>query len=419
MINIKEEENMDLRLREYAQLVIEIGLNVQKGQTLIIRTPIQCAEFARLCASAAYDVGCSEVITDFSDAELTRMKYLRADGAVFEVCPQWMADKMNALAREGAAFLSIAAEDPDMLRGVDPDRIRRGQQASGVAMQEYQAAMMSNKCRWCVVSVPIIPWAVKVFPQKSDQDATEALWDAIYATLRITGDGKAVERWRAHTERTKALSEQLNHLNLASLHYTNGLGTDLTIGLPQGAIWTGGSENDAQGIPFVANMPTEEIFTAPHRDQVDGKVVSSMPFVLNGNVIEQFTFTFKAGKITGIEAKTEEQRAMLESAITVDEGAAYLGEVALVPFDSPISNLRILFYNTLFDENASCHLAFGKAYPCIEGAEAMDAEALVAHGINDSFTHKDFMIGTKDLSIVGTTRAGETVTIFRDGNFAL
>lgn len=410
---------MDQRLQEYAQLVIQVGLNVQKGQTLFLRAPVQCAEFARLCASAAYDVGCREVVVDFSDAQLSRMKYLRAEDSVFDECPAWFADRMNSLAQEGAAFLSIHAQDPNNLQGVNPDRIRRNAQASGMALQPYQAMTMSNQVRWCIVSAPIPSWSVKVFPDVPEEEAVASLWEAIYHTLRITGDGQAVARWQEHTRRTTERAEKLNALSLASLHYTNSLGTDLTVGLPQGALWAGGREVSADGIPFVANMPTEEIFTAPHRERVQGRVVSSMPFVLNGNVIRQFAFIFEDGKIVGIEAETEAEQKLLRNAISVDPGASYLGEVALVPFDSPISNLKLLFYNTLFDENASCHLAFGKAYPCIEGAENMDAEALLRHGINDSFTHQDFMIGTADLSITGLTEDGRQVPIFVDGNFAL
>ena len=409
---------METKLREYARLVVEVGLNVQKGQTLMLRAPIHCAGFARMCAEAAYDIGCREVVVEYSDSVLTRMKYLRAEDGVFDVCPDWFSGKMNSLAEEGAAFLTIYADDPDMMRGVDPDRIRRNQQASGGALKPYYAATMSNKVRWCVVSVPIVPWAIKVFPDGSDQDAVEALWDAIFKTMRITGDGKAVERWREHTASIKARSETLNAMKLASLRYTNSLGTDLTIGLPEGARWEGGADTDTKGVQFVANMPTEEIFIAPHREKVNGRVVSALPFILNGNVINQFTFVFKDGRIVEIEAQTPREKEMLEMAISIDEGASYLGEVALVPFDSPIANLGVLFYNTLFDENASCHLAFGKAYPCIEGGGDMSGEELIAHGLNDSIAHEDFMVGTSDLSIVGTTADGQTVQIFKDGNFA-
>lgn len=410
---------MDARVKEYAELAIQIGLNVQKGQKVVIRTPVQCANFARVCAEAAYDAGCAEVFVDFSDAALTRMKYLRGADDIFDCHPQWQAEMLNSLAREGGAVLSIAAEDPDILRGVDPERIRRAKRASGAATKEFVSSMMSNRTRWCVVSAPILPWAAKVFPQDCAQDAMESLWEAIYKTLRITGDGCAVSRWHAHTEKILGRCERLNALQLDTLHYKNSLGTDLSIGLPEGAVWAGGAEKDTNGLEFIANLPTEEIFTAPHRERVQGRVVSSMPFVLNGVVIDRFAFQFEKGKIVSVETEDAEQKAMLQSAISVDAGAAYLGEAALVPFDSPISNLGILFYNTLFDENASCHLAFGKAYPCLEGGGDMSDEELRARGMNDSFTHMDFMIGTEDLMIEGTTRDGRLVSIFENGNFAL
>ncbi len=404
------------RINEYAKLLVEVGLNVQPGQTVVIRAPLQSVDFVRLCAEAAYNAGAREVVHDWNDDALTRMKFLRAAEAVFDECPAWFSDKLNTLAREKAAFLSIYADDPETLRGVDPDRIRRSAQSRGKALKEYREATMNNKARWCVASVPIPVWARKVFPNQPD--AVEALWDAIYDTLRLTGDGKAVERWREHIQRTQARCDALNAMELTSLHYRNSLGTDLTVGLPDGAIWLGGADVDADGIPFVANMPTEEIFTAPHRDRVNGTLVSSMPFSLHGNVIDRFTMTFNDGKITGIDTRRENDRILLEKAIAVDEGAAYLGEAALVPYDSPIRNLGVLFYNTLFDENAACHFAFGEAYPCVKGAASMSKDELTALGINESITHEDFMIGTADLTVTGTARDGRKIPVFVNGNFA-
>lgn len=407
---------MDAKLQEYARLVVEVGVNLQKGQKMVLRSPIQSAAFAQLCAAAAYEAGCAEVIMEYTDAMMTRMKYLYADEKIFDTCPLWETEKLNGNAAAGAAFLSIYADDPNMLQGVDPDRIRRNQQSRGKALKPYQDAMISNRARWCIVSVPIEPWAQKVFPD--DPMAEAKLWDAIYSAMRVTGDGKSIERWQEHTIRTRERCRALNEMRLTSLRYTNNLGTDLTIGLPDNAVWLGGAEEDPAGIPFVANMPTEEIFTAPHRLRVEGRVVSAMPFVLNGNVIDQFALTFREGQVVAIEAQTPRERALLENAVAVDEGARYLGEVALVPHDSPISNMGILFYNTLFDENASCHLALGKAYPCVKGAEGMSEAELLHAGINESITHEDFMIGTSDLSIVGTSADGSTVQVFADGNFA-
>ena len=411
--------SMELKLREYARLLVEVGLNIQKGQTMLVRAPVQCADFVRLCAEAAYDVGCREVVADFSDDALSRMRYLRADADVFDECPAWLVDKMTGLAEGGMGMLGIAASDPEMLKGVDPDRIRRTAQSMGNALKTYYAMQMSNAFPWCVASVPTLAWAKRVFPGQNDRDAMAALWDAIFAAVRVDGSGNAVERWREHVAETQIQCERLNGLRLASLHYRNSLGTDLTVELPEKHLWMGGSEVCKAGSPFIANMPTEEIFTAPKCGGVNGRVVSSMPFSLSGNVIERFAFTLEAGKIVKIETDNPTDQTLLEDAISVDEGAAYFGEVALVPYDSPIRKLGILFYNTLFDENAACHFAFGEAYPCLEGGMEMDKETLKEHGLNDSITHHDFMVGTPDLSITGLTREGEEIPVFVDGQFSL
>ena len=246
----------------------------------------------------------------------------------------------------------------------------------------------------------------------------EKLWGAIFEAVRVTGDGQAVSRWQEHVDTLKKRVDTLNSLDLERLHYTNSLGTDLTIRLPEGHVWSGGDGVAATGQRFVANIPTEEIFTAPLRDGVDGVVYASLPLVHDGNIIKGIRFTFRDGRI--VEAQADEGEEQLKAAISLDEGAARLGEVALVPYDSPISNQRLLYYNTLFDENASCHLAFGQAYAeCIRGGEKMSKEELLSAGLNDSITHVDFMVGTADLSITGYTRDGREVPIFVNGNFAL
>ena len=246
----------------------------------------------------------------------------------------------------------------------------------------------------------------------------EKLWGAIFEAVRVTGDGQAVSRWQEHVDTLQKRVDTLNSLDLERLHYTNSLGTDLTIRLPEGHVWSGGDGVAATGQRFVANIPTEEIFTAPLRDGVDGVVYASLPLVHDGNIIKGIRFTFRDGRI--VEAQADEGEEQLKAAISLDEGAARLGEVALVPYDSPISNQRLLYYNTLFDENASCHLAFGQAYAeCIRGGEKMSKEELLSAGLNDSITHVDFMVGTADLSITGYTRDGREVPIFVNGNFAL
>ena len=405
------------KLQEYAKLLIEVGLHVQKGQTLVISSPVECAYFARLCATAAYDVGCREVVMNWHDDYLAREKFLRAEDAVFDQVPQWRQHFFNDYANEGAAYLAIDAEDPEHLKGVDPDRRVRSLRVSGKALKDFYRLQMSSGFPWCIASIPIPSWAGRVFPDLTEEQAMESLWNAIFKAVRITGDGQSVRHWQEHLESLSRRKEKLNALRLKSLHYTNSLGTDLTVELPEGHIWEAGNDVTLSGQEYVANMPTEELFTAPLRTGANGTVVASMPLVHDGNIIDGFRMTVENGRITSVSAK--QGQAVLEAAISVDEGASYFGEVALVPYDSPISNQKLLFYNTLFDENAACHIAFGEAYPCIEGGRDMDKEQLKAHGLNDSVTHVDFMVGTADLSIVGTTRDGREVPIFINGNFAI
>ncbi len=408
---------MEQKIREYAKLLIEVGLNVQKGQTLVISSPVDCAYFARLCASAAYDVGCREVVMRWTDDYLNRERFLRADDSVFDSLPLGQKEFLNGYAAEGAAYLNISACDPEALRGVDPDRITRANRCKE-ELSGFYDAMMANVNPWCIASIPIPSWSKKVFPGVPEDEAMKKLWDAIFTSVRISGKGDAVARWREHIALLKARVAKLNELHFASLYYQNSLGTSLNIKLPETHVWAGGDSLCRTGRPFVANMPTEEIFTAPLRTGINGVVYAALPLVHNGNIIENFHFVIRDGRI--VEAHAEKGEEILKAAIAEDEGASYFGEVALVPYDSPISNQKLLFYNTLFDENAACHLAFGEAYPeCVEGGEAMSKEELKAAGLNDSITHVDFMIGTSDLSIIGTTGDGREVPVFADGNFAL
>ena len=407
------------KLEEYARLLIEVGLNVQKGQYVIINSPVECAPFARLCVKAAYEVGARRVIMNWRDDFVARQFWLNAaDDAVDEVFP-WDVQENLELAKRGAARLSISASDPENLKGVDPERLARAGRANGEANKEFSAMMMASAVPWCVASIPVPSWARKVFPAPSlsDEDAVERLWEEIFKAVRITDEGGAVERWRRHCDELAEKCRILNEHAFKYLHYTNSLGTDLTVELPVGHIWEAGSEFSKGGIEFVANMPTEEVFTAPKLDGVNGRVFASRPLVLGGNIVDGFHFVLKDGRI--VEAHAERGEEFLKKELSLDEGASRFGEVALVPFDSPISNSGVLFSNTLFDENASCHFAFGEAYPtCLQGGTEMSKEQLKAHGLNDSITHVDFMVGTSDLSIDGIKENGERVPVFRNGNFA-
>ncbi len=410
-------ENFDAKLNEYAHLLVEVGLNLQPGQTLLLRSKLECAPLARMCVAACYDRGARDVVVEWSDDFITRERYLKADEAVFSEFPDHLTAKFNWLLEQGCPSLSIGGSNPELLKGVDPGRIRAASKASALPTKPWHDAMMASRFQWCVAAYPSAAWAEKAFPDKSGEEAIDALWDAIFSVCRITGDGKAVERWQQHVDTTARRAKQLNDYNFKTLRYTAANGTDLTVELPENHVWAGGSELSGGGVEFVANIPTEEIFTAPRWDGVNGRVYASLPLALSGNLVKDFWMEFKDGKIVDLHA--EEGEEFLRDSITMDEGSSYLGEVALVSYDSPINDTGILFYNTLFDENASCHLAFGAAYPtCVKGGEDMDEEGQKAAGLNQSNNHVDFMVGTRDLSIIGTTHDGKEVVVFENGNFA-
>ncbi|MBU2703587.1 aminopeptidase [Sporomusaceae bacterium BoRhaA] len=403
-------------LEKYARLIIKTGINIQPGQTLVISSPIECAEFARLTAKIAYLEGARDVVLNWKDELFAKLRFLHAPEEVFSEYPAWQQEFFVSYVRQGAAFLTIAASDPELLKEVNPDRVAKVQKAGNTALKEYRERLMSNRNTWCIASIPTASWAKKVFPNVSEAEAVEKLWQAIFQTVRV-GTNDPVQAWEEHKQALRHRMNLLNEHHFKFLHYKNSLGTDLTIELPEDHIWLGGSEYTPEGVEFIANMPTEEVFTLPKRTGVNGKVVSSKPLNYNGNLIDHFSLTFQAGKI--IDFQAEQGYDILKRLIEVDEGSRYLGEVALVPYDSPISNANLLFFNTLFDENASCHLAIGKAYPvCIKEGETLDKETLLKLGVNDSLIHEDFMIGTKDLTITGVTANGEKVAIFEDGNFA-
>jgi aminopeptidase len=403
-------------LEKYARLIVKTGVNIQKGQTLVINSPIECAFFTRLIAQCAYEEGARDVVVSWKDELLSKIKFLQAPEEVFDEFPEWQKEFYLSYVRQGAAFVSIAASDPELLKDVNPGRLVKVQKASNTALKEHRERLMSNKNSWCVVSIPTKSWAKKVFSDLSEEEAVAKLWDAIIKTVRVdTPD--PVAAWEEHKQNLKNSAKFLNTNQFKYLQYKNSKGTDLKIELPANHIWLGGSEYTPEGLEFLANMPTEEVFTLPKKTGVNGTVMSSKPLNYNGNVIDEFSLTFKDGKIVDFTAKQGYE--ILKGLIETDEGSCYLGEVALVPFNSPISNSNILYFNTLFDENASCHLAIGKAYPvCIKDGENMDQEQLSALGVNDSLTHVDFMIGTNDLEIIGTTAAGKEIPVFKNGDFA-
>lgn len=408
--------NKENLLKKYAKLAIYQGVNVQKNQTLVISSPIECAKFTRMLVEEAYIKGAKEVVVQWNDELTGKLKYKYSPMEVFETVPEWVKESRLSYAKEGACFLSISASDPELLKDVDPKKVATFRKASSIASREFSSRLMSNENAWSIVSIPTVGWAKKVFPNVSEDEAVEKLWDAIFKIVRVDSQDP-VKAWEEHKNTLKKNMDFLNSKRFKSLHYTNSLGTDLIIQLPEKHLWAGGAEFTQDGTEFIANMPTEEIFSMPKKTGVNGKVVSSMPLNYGGNLINNFSLTFKDGKVVDFSA--EEGYKTLKNLLDTDEGAKYLGEVALVPYNSPISNSNIIFFNTLYDENASCHLAFGKAYSlCIKDGEKMSEEELLKEGANDSLTHVDFMIGTKDLQITGTTYDNEKFDIFVNGNWA-
>lgn len=402
-------------LKKYAELIVKVGVNIQNNQILVVNSSIECAEFTRFVSEIAYKEGARDVVVNWSDEKLSKIKYINGREDIFDDFPEWRKELYTTYAMNDAAFLSIHASDPELMKDVDPRRIMRANKAANTALAKYRERIMADKNVWSVVSIPTKAWSQKVFPDISEDEAVEKLWDCIFEIVRVKCDDP-VRAWEEHKANLKKRMEFLNKNNFRYLEYKNGMGTDLKIELPEGHIWLGGSSFSAKGTEFMANIPTEEVFTLPLKTGVNGRVFSSKPLNYNGNLIENFSIVFKNGKIVDFTA--EKGFETLKNIIETDEGSHYLGEAALVPFDSPISNSGILFYNTLFDENASCHLAIGEAYPvCIKGSEGMSKEQLKFAGVNSSLEHVDFMIGTEDMNIEGITKDGRRIEIFKNGNF--
>lgn len=407
--------NLEKRIDAYAEMLIKVGIQIKKGQPLVIRSPIEGRELAILAAKHAYLNGASDVHIIWSDDDLTLMRYEYAPQEVLNIVPEYQKEMFRHYLNEGAGFLSFTGTDPDLLKSVDPKVLQAATMNRSKALEFYSEAMMSDKNPWTVAGVATKAWSKKVYPDLQDEEALEKLWDAIFDMSRVTED--SVKTWEEHMARVNSLAKKMTDYKFTSLHYRNSLGTDLVVELPKNHLWAGGGSATPDGSPFVANIPTEEVFTLPHASGVNGIVYASMPLAYNGNVIDKFYLRFENGSVVDYDAETGKDT--LKHLLETDDGAKRLGEVALVPYDSPISNRNQLFYNTLFDENASCHLALGRAYPtCLKGADAFSKEELEELGVNDSLVHVDFMVGSKDMSIIGKTEEGQEIVVFKDGNWA-
>ncbi|MGJ7919142.1 aminopeptidase [Neobacillus sp. LXY-4] len=402
-------------LEKYAELAVKVGVNIQKGQTLVVNTTIDSKEFVRLLVKKAYETGAANVIVNWNDDIVSRLKYDLAPDEAFHEYPKWRAKETEELAENGAAFMSIVSSSPDLLKGVNPERIANFQKAAGTALSQYRKYIQSDKVSWTVIAAASDAWAEKVFPDEPEEKRVQMLWDAIFKSTRVDTDNP-VEAWKNHDAELHKKVDYLNKKRYKKLHY-KAPGTDLTIELNEKHLWVGAGSVNEQGQEFMANMPTEEVFTVPLKTGVNGFVTSTKPLSFGGNIIDNFTLTFENGRIVDFKAETGAE--ILKRLVETDEGSHYLGEVALVPYHSPISQSNILFYNTLFDENASNHLAIGSAYAfCIEGGKKMSAEELIENGLNESITHVDFMIGSPEMNIDGITVDGKAEPVFRNGDWA-
>lgn len=409
-----------VRLQKYAELTIVKGVNIQKGQTLIINASINAKDMVRACTKAAYEHGAKRVLVFYSDDITTRMDFEYQSEDTLTEIKQWQVDCKLDYLKEGGCILHLHSDTPGILKGVDAGKISKRRFAMANANKEAQEYTMNNKTQWCIVAIPNLAWAKLVYPAiEDDEAAVDELWERILSCVHVREDNDPIQEW---TELNRSFEERVQKLNDANydiLHFTNELGTDLKVKLVKHHIWAGGSDKTVgKEIEFNPNMPTEEIFTMPDRTGVNGKVYSSKPLDYSGNLIEDFWLEFQDGKVVDYDAASGKDA--LKSLIEFDEGSCRLGEVALVPYDSPISQSRILFYNTLFDENASCHLALGNCYASnLEGGIELNDDDLKAAGGNISLTHVDFMFGTEDMKITGIKENQEHELIFEHGNFVI
>lgn len=403
-------------LNRLAALTVKVGANVQKGQTVLLCAPVDCVEITRLIAQQCWLAGAGEVHIFYDDEVCDRLRYQHGTLARLTQTPQWRVDCRMNYPKGEACYIYIEGDDPDAFAGLDSVKIGKAKNATRSAMKPFNDMIDQNQNQWTIVPAATAPWATKVFPDMEAEAAVEKLWEAIAITMRLdTPD--PVAAWERHSAAIAAHAKYLNESGITTLEFTSGLGTNLTVPLAEGYVWCGGLSSTTANVAFQANMPTEEVFTMPHKDKVSGRVVSALPLIYQGSKIENFSFTFVDGLVTDYTA--EKGRDVLTQLLAGDAGCRRLGEVALVPYSSPIRQSGVLFLSTLFDENASCHLALGSAYPdTMAGGTEMTAEQRGAKGCNESINHVDFMFGTADLSVIGTTADGKKIPVFVKGEFA-
>jgi aminopeptidase len=415
-------KDFDRKLDQFAELIVKVGINVQPGQKLVVNgknftrgVNLEAAPLMRRVAHHAYKTGARLVDIIWDDPELTLERLKHAPKDSFEEFPTWRTRAMEEYLGAGNALLTIYSDDPDRYKGFDTDTINVLQRTMETNLAPAMEHLMMNRFNWSLVALPVPGWAQKLYPKDSPEGAVDKLWEKIFELCRLDRDDP-VKAWDEHIANLQTRSSHLTEKNYSALKYT-GPGTDLKIGLPEGHIWESARIKSTAGVPYVANLPTEEVFSMPHKDRVDGTVAATMPLSRAGTIIEDFTITFKDGRAVDFQAKKGEE--VLKGLLETDEGSRRLGEVALVPDSSPIAQSRMMFYNTLFDENAASHIALGRAYrSTMKGGEGMTSEQFSSAGGNDSLVHEDFMIGSNKLDIDGITKNGKAEPVMRQGEWA-
>ncbi len=403
------------QLQKYAKLLAKVGLNIKKGQTVFVAAALDQPEFVTMVVEECYKAGASEVHVEWSHQPTEKLSsQYRSLESLSQMSP-WIKAKWEFKAKNYSCRLWIESEDPDGMNGVDQEKMSKARQAMYPQVKPFRQAM-ENKHQWCIAAVPGAAWAKKVFPQFSEKKAVEEMWKAILSASRADGKNP-VQAWKQHNADLRSRCDYLNGLQLRYLEYKSANGTDFTVELLPDGVFAGGQEKTLKGRRFNPNIPTEEVFTSPKAGAAEGVVYSTKPLSYMGELIDEFSLRFEKGKV--VEAKAKQGEELLKKMVSMDEGAGMLGECALIPYNSPISQSGVLFYNTLFDENASCHFAVGFGFnECLKGYEKLTDEQCKAKGINESMIHVDFMIGSADMSIVGVTQDGTRVQIFKNGNWA-
>ena len=403
------------QLRKYARLLARVGINVKKGQTVFVEAALDQPEFVTMVVEECYKAGASEVYVDWSHQPVGKLNSQYRSLESLSTLAPWTKAKWEYKVEKYACRLWIESEDPDGMKGVDQEKMSKARQAIFPQIKPFRRALES-KHQWCIAAVPGKAWAKKVFPHLSERKAVEEMWKVILKTARADGKNPVAD-WKAHNADLDARCEYLNNLGLKYLEYKSANGTDFKVELLEDGLFAGGNEKTLQGRVFNPNIPTEEVFTSPKAGAAEGIVYSTKPLSYMGQLIENFSLRFENGKV--VEVKAEKREELLKQMVSMDEGAGMLGECALIPYTSPINQSGVLFFNTLFDENASCHFALGFGFnECLKGYEKLTDEECKARGINDSMIHVDFLIGSKDMSIVGITKDGKRVQIFENGVWA-